>query len=215
MSGEQRLNTVDRFRKQPGRLVLEEHGHCEVPAGCGGVVLRWRNPHAPLPITIHLYAPNIASCFIDGAQLEAGLAYLAPGRHALAIALKDVTPGVGLLMFAATHQPREYQQTLPSEVTEPPTKILTAGDGTWKYSLAQPASEEWKSLGFDDGGWPTLAVVPTPQLDNQQTGAWQCHRCAEAGAACLGLPGTVEEIAMVWVRKVFEVPAPEYLKAPQ
>jgi hypothetical protein len=44
MSGEQRLNSLDRFRKQPGRLVLEEHSHCQVPAGCGGGVLRRRNP---------------------------------------------------------------------------------------------------------------------------------------------------------------------------
>ena len=42
MADEQRLNSVDRFRKKSERLVLEEHGHCEVPAGCGGVVLRWR-----------------------------------------------------------------------------------------------------------------------------------------------------------------------------
>jgi sulfatase modifying factor 1 len=28
--------------------VLEAHSHCEVPAGCGGVVLQWRNPSAGL-----------------------------------------------------------------------------------------------------------------------------------------------------------------------
>jgi hypothetical protein len=43
------LNSLDRFRKHPGQLVLEEHGHCEVPAGCGGVVLRWRNPNPSPP----------------------------------------------------------------------------------------------------------------------------------------------------------------------
>ena len=38
-----RINTLSRYRGRPPRLVLEEHNHCEVPAGCGGVVLRWRN----------------------------------------------------------------------------------------------------------------------------------------------------------------------------
>ena len=38
-----KLNGPDRYRKRSPRLVLEEHSHCEVPAGCGGVVLRWIN----------------------------------------------------------------------------------------------------------------------------------------------------------------------------
>ena len=43
-----RLNELERFRKTSSRLALEAHSHCEVPAGCGGVVLRWTRPGAPL-----------------------------------------------------------------------------------------------------------------------------------------------------------------------
>jgi hypothetical protein len=215
MSGEQRLNSVDRFRKQPGRLVLEEHSHCEVPAGCGGVVLRWRNPQAALPLTIHLYAPVKAECFLDGTPLEAGRVDLVPGRHVAGILLKDVNQSAGLLMFAAVHGPKDYQRTLPSELTELPVKLLTACDGTWKFTLDPPASEAWKALDFDDGGWPVLAFAPTPRLAHQDFGAWQASRCTAAGALCLGLPSPVETNGAVWVRKVFEVPAPVYPRAPE
>ena len=50
----QRLNSLDRFRKQPGKLILEEHGSCEVPAGTVTPVgpastLSTGNPSAPAP----------------------------------------------------------------------------------------------------------------------------------------------------------------------
>ena len=43
-----RLNSLDQFRKQSSRLVLEEHSHCEVPAGYLGMqaeffVIEFRN----------------------------------------------------------------------------------------------------------------------------------------------------------------------------
>ena len=79
MAEEPLLNSIDRFRKRPERIVLEEHGHCEIPAGCGGVVLRWRNPQTAVPVTIHLYTPAKIACFIDGAPLQTGRIDLAPG----------------------------------------------------------------------------------------------------------------------------------------
>lgn len=35
---ELKLNSLGRYGKGGSRLVLEEHGHCEVPVGCGGAV---------------------------------------------------------------------------------------------------------------------------------------------------------------------------------
>ena len=90
MSDEQRLNSLDRFRKQPGRLVLEVYSHCEVPAGCGGAVLRWRNPLAAVPVRVHLYSPGKAVCFFDGSELRTAGADLAPGLHVIAIALEGI-----------------------------------------------------------------------------------------------------------------------------
>ncbi len=49
-SDELKLNTIGRFVKRSPCLALEQHNHCEVPAGCGGVVLRWFNPSRGIPI---------------------------------------------------------------------------------------------------------------------------------------------------------------------
>ncbi len=55
MDRELRLNSIDRYVKRSPHFVLEEHGHCEVPAGCGGVVLRWLNPATTVPVRLELW----------------------------------------------------------------------------------------------------------------------------------------------------------------
>ena len=219
MSKSQRLNSLDRFRKQAGRLVLEEHGHCEVPAGCGGVVLRWRSPDSPLPVTVSLYTPVEAACFIDGSPVQTSRVYLAPGRHAVAVALEGVDLSTGLVMFAATHDPKEYQRGSPGEVIEQPLKVVSAADGTWKWAVRPPAGDAWLSPSFDDRDWEALAQVPTPRLKHPDHGAYACSRCRDQGAACLGLPlpsgGPAEPMTgNVWVRKVFQVPTPQFRAPP-
>ncbi len=234
MAHKQELNSVERFRKQPGRLVLEEHGHCEVPAGCGGVVLRWRNPLAGLPVTLYLYAPVKAACWIDGEVPPTTRIDLVQGRHVVAIALENVDLAAGLLMFAAVHEPKRTENTPRSDVIEPPLKIRTQADATWKFTLQQPEGEDWKALAFDDSAWPTLVARSTPKLKWEEFGAYACRRCAEMRAACLGLPNPPRDddrevslswwqkllgrrVALagpptagnIWIRKVFEIPAPQ------
>jgi hypothetical protein len=210
MTDKRQLNSVDRFRKQPGRLVLEEHGHCEVPAGWGGVVLRWRNPRAALPLLVHVYTPVASSCSIDGEGLKMSSVDLAPGRHVAAVAIENVDLSAGLLLFAAVHDPERARSTGPAGLVEGPVRVLSAGDGTWKYSLAPPPAD-WALPSFDDRDWPALTTAPTPTLDHDAFGAYQCRRCAELGAACLRLPVPPEGpvVGTIWARKAFEVPAPE------
>lgn len=240
MSEGQRLNSLDRFRKQSGKLVLEEHAHCEVPAGCGGVVLRWRNPRAAVPFTLHLYSPVRAACFIDGAQLRSGRLDLAPGRHVAAFVIEevdvatfvlgDVDESIGLLLFAAVHDPKEVTNDPPQNAIERSVKVLSQDDGTWKFALQKPPTDEWTTLSFDDGDWPALVKARTPNPGTQDLGVYQCRHCTALGAACLGLPVLSDSgertrfgrpllgpaadnpaslvKATVWVRKVFDVPAP-------
>ncbi|MCI0464242.1 MAG: hypothetical protein L0Z62_45490 [Gemmataceae bacterium] len=231
MADKQELNSVERFRKQPGRLVLEEHGHCEVPAGCGGVVLRWRNPQAALPVTLSCYAPVKAACWIDGEVPATTRIDLVRGQHVLAIALEGVDLAAGLLMFVAVHEPKRSKDTPRSDVIEPPLKIRSQADGTWKFTLQQPDGEDWKTLAFDGSAWPPLVAKPTPQLKWEDFGAYACRRCADQKAACLGLPqppGDEQQRQSwwqkllrrpvapespvpgnIWIRKVFEIPAPQ------
>jgi hypothetical protein len=211
MSDEQQLNSVNRFRKQPGPLVLEEYGNCEVPAGCGGVVLRWRNPRAVRPVLLHLYTPVAPSLFIDGEEPQTGRADLAPGPHLLALALGNVDLTVALLLFAAGGAKDRVGHSLPLHPEERPFQVLSSADGSWRFTLGRPA-DGWQAPGFDDRGWAALAAAPLPPLQNKDYGYYRFRRCLELGAVALGVPATDPAAGSgkgsIWVRKVFEVPGP-------
>ncbi len=85
-----RLNTLHRFAKRATRLVLEEHSSCEVPAGCGGVVLRWRDPAAGIDVSVRLSTLGRAALWIDGAPTQGSQATLAPGAHVLAFRVTEL-----------------------------------------------------------------------------------------------------------------------------
>jgi len=82
---ELRLNSLSRYSKQSPRLVLEEHSHCEVPAGCGGVVLRWRNPDKVVPCTMwSTTSAESSDLFVDGHIPESSRPLLKYGQHIIA-----------------------------------------------------------------------------------------------------------------------------------
>ncbi len=201
---DQQLNSLDRFRKQPGKLVLEEHSHCEVPAGCGGVVLRWRNPHATLPLTVHLFTPKQGAYFLDGADLNISRVNIPPGTHVVAVALEDADVSAGLLMFAAF-----YDDGRTSDSDLPGATLLSAADGSWKFTLQPPDGEAWKTAEFDDRDWRALVARPTPTIEGRQFGGSQSRRCTGLGAVCLGLAiSPVPAQANIWMRKVFTFSLP-------
>jgi hypothetical protein len=89
---ELRLNSLARYPKSSPLFVLEEHGHCEVPAGCGGVVLRWRNPRAGVPVHMWLYHEGDGALFLDGASLPSARPVVSFGEHVLAFELAVADP---------------------------------------------------------------------------------------------------------------------------
>src|SRR5438874_7695849 len=127
-----KLNSLGRYGKSNSRLILEAHSHCEVPAGCGGVVLRWRNPDALVPLTVYVYSPVPTTCFLDGEPLRAARFDITPGSHVVGFVLEDVVLADGLLMFAGVNDPKGSRTRVPAEVSEPPLQVLTKPDGTWK-----------------------------------------------------------------------------------
>jgi len=81
-SDDLRLNELQRYRKTSSRLALEVHSHCEEPAGCGGVVLRWRRPGAPIGISLLSYVSGSSEGpFLDGKRFDEQRMTLAPGRE--------------------------------------------------------------------------------------------------------------------------------------
>jgi hypothetical protein len=208
---EQKLNSLSQFRKRSSRLLLEEHHGCEVPAGCGGVVMRWRNPLEARPLRIHLLTTAASAAWIDGEVLTLGRADLRPSRHVLAIEIGEVNRVSGLLMAALQHDPLEKpREDAPPAIVEPPLCVLSAADDSWLFTLQQPA-DNWRSLDFDDSAWTALVDLPIPEIDWSQPNGYQWQSCHRANAAALGIPRAHEGAAShgrVWVRKVFEIPQP-------
>ena len=93
-----RLNTLNRFRKRSPKLLLEQYSHCEVPAGCGGVVLRWVDPASTIPAIVRVYCPGESKIFVDGNELGSSRVDLAAGAHVLALELSIPEPAGGPLL---------------------------------------------------------------------------------------------------------------------
>ena len=74
-----RLNSLSRYTKKSDRLVLDTYS-----AGCGGIVLRWRDPNEGMPIRFNLAATSMTELYLDGQPIERAT-ILAPGEHVMAI----------------------------------------------------------------------------------------------------------------------------------
>jgi len=186
---ELRLNTVERFSKQSTRLVLEEHGHCEVPAGCGGVVLQWHDPEAGLPVTVQLIGSmGDGQVFIDGEPMQHSRVVLPYGTHQFAIKLGDVK---GPHWFMLAVGPRNAD-VVP--------ELSSAADGTWRATTREP-NDDWLAAEFDDGGWTPLAAAPPIADDMLGYSAYQYRNALSRGGVALGLP----DAETVWVRSKIDV----------
>lgn len=207
------LNDLARFTRSGagGRLVLEEYDHCEVPAGCGGVVLRWLDPQRCVPLRIHLFSTALrVGMWIDGAEQHGARATLGPGPHVLALEL-TFAPGApsGILALAMICRDAFARRSGDQLRVD----ILTADDDTWLATFDDVASDTWRTLegDADIAGWQPLpfASVYAPPGRNE-LGSWAYGRAAEHGALplMLALPRLSAEPTLVRVRKRFEVPTP-------
>jgi hypothetical protein len=140
-----RINTLHRFAKHSPRLVLQEYSHCEVPAGCGGVVLRWLDPAQGVPVSIRMVGLNADSeTWLDGAPLASSRAQLASGRRVIAFHLRRKTARP-LLFTLGVHPDSDDDRDL-----------VHAGAPRWCVTEQAPGSG-WQAAGFDDAGWAAPA----------------------------------------------------------
>ncbi|RKS79870.1 hypothetical protein BZB76_1349 [Actinomadura pelletieri DSM 43383] len=200
---ELKLNSLSRYSKSSAMYVLEEYGHCEVPAGCGGVVLRWRNPRNGIPLRIWLYTNGEGKMYLDGGPPPSGIPVVSFGEHVLAFELPVADPAYTVLNFAAFFPP-ELPRPRVTGPDEPSVSIVSAADGTWKYTVQEPG-DGWKSSGFDDSTWsPMVAndVLQPPNDPRRNMGEYRFAAAQRHGGAGLGVP---EPATRVWIRKTFEV----------
>jgi hypothetical protein len=191
MPDDVKLNSLSRYSKQSPRLVLEEYSHCEIPAGCGGVVLRWRKPDQEFAIVFRSGARNGRTPYVglDGQDTDhASKHMLKPGTHVLAIQKAEVDPSKPVLLFAAQVE-AQYQRILELQGD---TSLLSLGDGSWKYSLAPQADEAWQAPDFDDSAWPALQAQPKKKVTKKD--AFWDEEILELGAHYLWLDRKAEAV---------------------
>ena len=201
-----RLNTLHRFAKHSPRLVLEEHSHCEVPAGCGGVVLRWRDPNAGVPSILHVATLGQVQAFFDGRLLDSAWLTVPLGDHVLALHLTEIEPDTSALMVGLLRfRPRGG---------EGPDDLLlgSAPSGSWLAAASAPAASEpgqvgdWRALDFDDSSWQPLASGTAERDDLPEDAQWRFDRLERLTARPLRVTGHE-----AWIRCRFhqDLPPPE------
>lgn len=199
-----------RFTKTSHSLILEEYDHCEVPAGCGGVVLRWVNPDSPMRIGVRVYGKGSAQGFyLDGERVGTSQADLAPGRHVLVLALnyrEPSPPGEASMAVISTRYSRvkRHGDVLP-ELTLP-----SRANGSWLGSTQQPDAHALTAHEPDPEVWRPLtpATLTEPEEDYMR---WSWDACVESGAEAFAVP---EGLKSFWLRVLVDVPKPPALEAP-
>lgn len=226
---ELQVNTLSRFSKQSPELLLESHGSCEVPAGCGGVVFRWRNRKKSVPIQIHSYTPGDMTCYVDGEVPESSRPLLSYGEHVLGFSIEAAAPGQGALLVICTCRPESVHHESLYGFEAQPSDIISAPDGTWRYTLAPPP-EDWNKVSFDDTDWLPMRAFAMPSSGE----SWETYdqrRLEESGARPLGFslqdgleeeasPGLLERVGgmirraaktpegppqPIWIRRCFTI----------
>ncbi|MGA2499722.1 MAG: hypothetical protein ABSH20_18450 [Tepidisphaeraceae bacterium] len=198
---ELKLNQLPGQSKQESRLLLEEHSHCEIPAGCGGVVLRWRNPETGMPVRLWLLSPGKYEMFLDGVPMNSNRPIISFGRHLLSLRFTEATAGQGLFMFAAHFCPTpSLDRNAP---LNPRQTLLSQPDGSWRHCVGDPSSDAWRSLDFDDSRWTPLIRRPLVKpAENEYARRHQYEMLTKLAAEPLGSgrPGDV-----VCVRRVIHL----------
>ncbi len=202
------LNSLGRYAKQSSRLVLEQHSHCEVPAGCGGVVLRWRSDISEVPVLVHLFCSGKSKLSIDGVAPASSEAMVTFGDHVLSVVLEDV-PRDALLAISVAHS--DFRLPQVSRRVGRPVDVVTDGDGKWRCATVQPADDAWTRPGFDDSAWAAMGLAPRPSLEKRKTytrdTAWEMRlqMTLDAGAKCLRVDAPA---GRMWVRRAFRLARP-------
>ena len=205
MSDDLNLNSLKRFRKQTDHYVLEEHGSCEVPAGCGGVVLRWRSPDTGVYVRFQTWVTGAKSkLWLDGAELRGSHSELTTTEHVLGIEMTECQIDEMALMLSITPQvsierPAHVQKVQPTVVSQQPE--------AWKWTLTPPG-EGWAAIDFPDETWQPMSFKKVTPPEESDWRSYSYNHCLQQGASPIGVEGCDSNPKQIWVRFRFQVHSP-------
>lgn len=194
--------------------MLEEHSSCEIPAGCGGVVLRWFNPLRAIPIEFWMYLNGDVKFALDGEFPKSARPLLDYGEHVLSFVVSGFKAKEGIFMFAASAGTKRDAPVESSAGTE----FLSDADGSWKYTSVAPNDPSWMQPGFDDTSWQPLVLKPVPEPERNGMEWFRRNKLVELGAKGLGIEedGTwlsrllrlTPATNQLWIRRIFHLIPP-------
>ncbi len=182
-----KINTLHRFAKHSPRLVLQEYSHCEVPAGCGGVVIRWYDPTGGVPAIVRvLLLGSSADVWLDGKELATSYVQLVPGQHVIAMHLRPVEGHANrIVTIGAVYD------------ADGDTEVIQRGGPRWRIASAQP-DETWIAPGFVDHAWDMPAHATPELLDMIPADQrWSIDHAIGRGQPIYEVPGEC------WIRVTF------------
>jgi hypothetical protein len=198
MTREPEVNSVDRYVKSSPRFVLEEHSHCEVPAGCGGVVLRWRDRFTSIPVEFvgAVLGADDWGLRIDNLEPTSTRPLLPPGRHVVMLQARGVNDGGFAFLLWATSP----------DVGDDPLLWTPGPRGAWRATGSEPDPAAWTDPDFDVSRWAECR--PGDIADTEQV-PYSVRRTRSLGAEPLTVDYSIVDnvVPRVWVRAVFDVPA--------
>lgn len=193
-----RINTLHRFAKHSPRLTLQEYSHCEVPAGCGGVVLRWVDPEGGPIARIRGVSLGTADTWLDGAALTTDRARLNDGRHVLVFHLKGLDRARVPIAISIAGDLGPNRRA---------TNRLGEATSCVERWMPGPLAEAVAAPDFDDRNWrtPVRATARTFEgLVDHMRGFFE--RCVNEGMTVLELDSGGPAMTDAWVRVSFVLP---------
>ncbi|MFO0549512.1 MAG: hypothetical protein U0271_14060 [Polyangiaceae bacterium] len=194
------LNTLHRFSKRSPRLVLEEYSHCEVPAGCGGVVLRWMDKSGARPCRLEVTTLGGSDVWLDEQRQRSSLVSISPGHHEIWILVTEL--GQSWALKGRPVVPTPFSVSVRLGANGAGAELLSARDqGAWQW--ADSAATTPEELRRADPEWLPLSsgVRIADKLHDRQLFGFD--RAAQAGRPihAIGKPGSTS----AWVRLAFDL----------
>lgn len=188
------INRFRRYEKESDRLILEEHS-----AGCGGILLRWRNAVDGDPVRLMLAHSGEATLFIDGKEAKSHRMILSVGSHQLAIRVTQ--PMDAPQMFGLVGLPDDPDSSYYDEVVVPG---LATGQPGWRFKQVIDADDrlDWIQPEFDDQDWLEL---PTTSLSEDNYDHWKYRHVQRLGGVLLNTEPSSGGYQELWARKAFVI----------
>jgi len=197
-----KLNNLSRFSKSSKRLLLREYSNCEVPAGCGGVVFRWKKPDENIAFEINIFVSGEFELFIDGSTPQSAISLLKKGDHVLSLVISNFESKFGALMFVGKTGESGHSRGLFHE-GDRKTRVLSLPDSSWNYVLSPPLEDSWLDLKFDDTNWKSMVSKDLTQIPEQNNQNYLIDEISSLGAQSLGIEEVGEKT--IWIRKRFSI----------